>query len=95
MNIDWTALTHIADRAGVILILLIIILAGMRRWWVWGWTFDECTKREQEWKNLAQHGTNNSDRALDQATRLLELAQMRTGPPPPARRRRVARKQPE
>jgi hypothetical protein len=50
-------LFEVADKAGAILILLIILLGAVKGWWVTGWQYREAQNRENEWKQLALTGT--------------------------------------
>lgn len=44
-------------------LLLAIIVAGWRRWWVFGWQYDALAKDRDQWKNLALEGTDLAERA--------------------------------
>lgn len=48
-------------------LLILILVGGYRKWWVWGWALTEaearhareieaCEKRSAEWKNIAMTG---------------------------------------
>lgn len=57
---DWPTLV---ERLGLPLVLLIFVLfAGFKRWWVWGYQLRDCEKREREWKELALRGTLIAER---------------------------------
>lgn len=50
--------------AGVIGLLVIIIVGGHRKWWVWGYLYDQVLKERDEWKTLALRGTELADRMV-------------------------------
>ena len=50
--------------AGITGILILIIVGGWRRWWVWGWHYQQIEKERDEWKSLAIGGTHLSERAV-------------------------------
>jgi hypothetical protein len=50
---------------GVLTLIVLIGLAGAAGKWVWGWTYQECKAREQEWRGdrtRPAHGRPQSDR---------------------------------
>jgi hypothetical protein len=52
---------------GVIGLLVVIIVTGLRRQWVWGWMYAELIEDRDEWKQMALHGTRLTERAVDTA----------------------------
>lgn len=59
------SILHIVQTGGVTGLLLVIILGGIRRWWVFGWIYKESEERcemvakeRDEWKALALRSTN-------------------------------------
>ena len=54
---DLSDLFNVADKAGVILMFLILAVGGAKRWWVFGWVQRSTETRETEWKQLALTGT--------------------------------------
>jgi hypothetical protein len=55
------------NRGGMLAILLLIVLGGHRRWYVWGWLYEEKVKESDEWKERAWRSANTTDKALDVA----------------------------
>lgn len=51
--------------AGVIGLLVMIILGGYKKWWVWGYLYEEAKKEADEWKEIALKGTELADRMVD------------------------------
>lgn len=43
-------------------LLFILILAGSRKLWVWGWMYKELQQERDEWKALALKGTHLAER---------------------------------
>lgn len=61
---DWTELIKNAGLAGA---LLVVVLGGLRQWYVWGWLYREVVKDRDEWKVMALKGINVADRAVNVA----------------------------
>lgn len=60
------------SRAGVVVLLLVILYGGFRRWWVFGWVLkeseDRClevAKDRNEWKEIALRGTGLAERLIE------------------------------
>ncbi len=51
--------------AGVLGALLFALMGGWRRWWVWGWAYDEKAQEAKEWRELALSGTTIAERMVD------------------------------
>jgi len=58
-----------ANTAGVIALLVIAIITGLRGYWVFGWVYRDCVSRGEQcqresdqWKNLALRGSNLAER---------------------------------
>lgn len=69
---------------GTIAVLLLIIVGGMRRWYVWGWYADEqrarivdMEQRLERATRVAETGTVAADRATRVAERQSEVADER------------------
>lgn len=54
---------------GIVSMLILIVVGGMRRWYVWDWQYRELEKQRDEWKELARGGTRLADRAVGLAER--------------------------
>ena len=70
-GLDLPSVLKMASQAGVIGLLLIILVGGFRKWWVFGWQYkdaqDQIKKVEAErddWRNLALHGTNLAEQTV-------------------------------
>lgn len=46
------------SRAGVVVILIIILYGGWKKWWVFGWQYRECVDEKNEWKQAALRSTH-------------------------------------
>lgn len=57
-------LLQLADKAGTIVILLLVLLGAVKGWWITGREHQEALKREEEWKQLALTGTKLAERAV-------------------------------
>lgn len=42
---------------GTLVLSLLIIFGGWKRWWVFGWHYHEVKKERDEWKEAALRGT--------------------------------------
>jgi hypothetical protein len=50
---------------GVLTLIVLIGLAGAAGKWVWGWTYQECKAREQEWRGIALDLLMAGHKAID------------------------------
>lgn len=64
---EWGTVLSIVDKGGVVALLILILLGGVRRWWVFGWVYREEKERSQEWRSLALSGTKIAEAIADQA----------------------------
>lgn len=60
-------IVSLASDAGIIGLLIYVLLGGARKWWVWGWTYEEAIRDRDEWKDLALSGTDLAERAVSLA----------------------------
>jgi hypothetical protein len=56
-------------RLGALGFALIVIFAGARGVWVWGWLYRQERDEKEEWKRLALQGTDMADAATKVALR--------------------------
>jgi len=42
---------------GTLVLALLILYGGWKRWWVFGWHYNEVVKEKDEWKEVALRGT--------------------------------------
>ena len=78
----WIALGDFAQKGGVIAFLLLILIAGARQVWVWGWMYREAIAKAEKLQEVLDASLRNQERALDIAERRL-LTEAR---PPPSKR---------
>lgn len=73
---------------GVTGILLVILVGGARKWWVFGWQYDAKCKECDEWKSAAKSSTSAAEEAVKIASilRQIDLRQGDEDAPPPRRR---------
>jgi hypothetical protein len=50
---------------GLLVALLVVIVTGMRRRWVFGWQYDAALKDCEEWKSRALRAMGVAERATD------------------------------
>jgi hypothetical protein len=55
------------QRLTLIGAMLIVIVAGYKRLWVWGWQYDEMTKDRDFWRTAAIKGTYMTERTVQLA----------------------------
>ncbi len=65
--VDLAQILNIINNFGVVGLLVLILAGGMRRWWVWGWTYDDIVAERDTWKDLALSGTSLAERAVNLA----------------------------
>lgn len=63
-------LVGLVTDGGVIALLILILVGGHRRWWVWGWLFRDTLRDRDEWKALALRGTGLAEAATDAAKKV-------------------------
>ena len=66
MSIDPAALNALADavKNGLLaLTIVILVVGGQRRWYVFGWLYSDLVKDRDEWKAMALHGAHVAERA--------------------------------
>lgn len=64
---DLGTIAGFADKVGVVALLIFILFSGMKRWWVFGWTYKEERERSQEWRDLALTGTRIAEHIAENA----------------------------
>lgn len=62
-------LIELVDRGGVVAALIILTVAGWRRWIVWGWQYDAMTLERDYWREIAMRGATVAEKAVDVAQR--------------------------
>jgi hypothetical protein len=64
--VDFKTITDIIQSPlGIAWLLLVILYTGARRWWVFGWMYEEKAKECEDWKQIALQGTHIAVRATD------------------------------
>lgn len=65
-----------ADKLGVVVVLLIILLGGVRKWWVFGWVHQAEVERNKQledaidaWRETAFKATGVADDAFSELRR--------------------------
>ena len=46
-------LLEAASRLSVVALLMLIIWGGYKKWWVFGWTYQQSEREKEEWKATA------------------------------------------
>ena len=64
-----TELISVISDFGVIGLLVVIIATGFRRYWVFGWVYDQVRAERDEWKAMALEGCDLAERAVTPARR--------------------------
>lgn len=49
---------------GITGLLLIALLAGARRWWVFGWKYQEVARERDAWREIALRGLGVAEQIL-------------------------------
>lgn len=57
-NMDPVSLYNAVQTGGVVAVLLILIVGGIKKWWVFGWQYREIEKSNARWMELALRSTN-------------------------------------
>lgn len=66
---DLIKISHALSEAGLVTLLVLILIGGQRKWWVYGWQLEESERRADEWKAMAQEGRHVTATAVDLARR--------------------------
>jgi NhaP-type Na+/H+ or K+/H+ antiporter len=45
--------------------LLIVVVTGARKVWVWGWTLRDAEQREAQWREIALKALNVGERVIE------------------------------
>ena len=60
------------SQGGILGVLVFILLGGYKKWWVWGWIYEDAeeraTKAEKErddWRDIALTGTSVAEKTVD------------------------------
>lgn len=49
---------------GTLVLSLLILFGGWKRWWVFGWHYRETVEEKNEWKEAALRGTAIAERVV-------------------------------
>lgn len=63
----WEQTVKYVDKLGVVLILILVIVGGFKKWWVFGYQHAEKSRECDEWKSLAL-STHLANRRLEKMT---------------------------
>lgn len=63
--IDVFSITEAISAMGVTGLLVLIIIGGMKRWWVFGWIYREKNDECEKWKDLALRTLSTSEDIAD------------------------------
>jgi len=54
---------------GTVTLLTLILIAGARGWWVFGWHYEEVARERDAWREIALSTTNLAERAIQSLER--------------------------
>lgn len=60
------------SKGGFIFLLLVIIYGGMKKWWVFGWQYEECRRSEEQWKEVALKSQHIADTSATLGEKLVD-----------------------
>lgn len=60
------------SKGGFVVLLLAIIYGGMKKWWVFGWQYEECRSSEAQWKEVALKSQHIADASASIGEKLVE-----------------------
>ena len=61
---DPTNLVQLLDKGGTLALLLIIIVGGYRKWWVFGWLYRDKDDEARYWRDIALRALNVGEAAV-------------------------------
>lgn len=65
-------LLALLDKGGTIALLVFVLIAGWRGWWVFGREYNDKVKECDSWRRLALQGTDLAHRAVALGSELLK-----------------------
>lgn len=54
---------------GTVALLVIILVAGTRGWWVFGWHYEEVARERDAWRDIALSTTSLAEKAIQRLER--------------------------
>jgi hypothetical protein len=57
-------LVDLLNSGGVLAILVLIVVGGWRRWYVWRFNYEEVRQDRDWWRNMALRGTGISEQVV-------------------------------
>jgi len=66
-----------AEKLGIVGILFVALLGGMRKWWVWGWAYDQVVAERDEWKHLALKSFELASKVTEAAEKVATTSETR------------------
>lgn len=78
-----SSIVDLISNAGLVGLLVLIIVGGAKRMWVFGWVYENALAEKDEWKELALSGTTVAEKAVSAA----EVATSTVTPTPKRTRR--------
>jgi hypothetical protein len=73
--VDLNQVLAVIAKGDIAVLLALILFAGSRRWYVWGWVYDDKVREAEDFKAIAKAQTDNAEAITQQATRALDLAE--------------------
>lgn len=61
------SIMSLLGKGGTTALLVMVLLGGFRRWWVFGWHYLEMQRDRDEWKALALRASMLADRVVSVA----------------------------
>jgi hypothetical protein len=57
------------SEVGMVVLLILILIAGARGWWVFGWHYEEVVRERDAWREIALSTTNLAEKAIEKLER--------------------------
>lgn len=58
------AITLLTGPGGALIFALIVLWAGYKKYWVFGWVYSDCITEKKEWKDAAMRGVRVAEKAV-------------------------------
>lgn len=68
---DMASTVEWIQTGGFVGLLILIVMGGFRRWYVWAWQYDEKSKECEQWKTIALGSLTHANKAVQIAERIL------------------------
>jgi hypothetical protein len=74
--VDTGSVVDLVQSGGMVTLLIVILLGGVKKWWVVGWQYQREVDRADKWERLALEGTDLAERGTETAHQIAQALQL-------------------